>query len=195
MKHLFLTDLAMPIRQWQDAFSNSCLCANQSSDIDWTQIGFVWLMDNFASGMTIVKSLHNQKIPVVVMSLTPNAKASVAFFEQGASGYCHALAEPVLLNQIVESIEAGGIWLGAELMQQVIQQLPAKEAKSKANLASLSLLTTKEKQVADWVAKGLTNKEVAKELEITDRTVKAHLASIFEKLDVRDRIQLALLLN
>jgi DNA-binding NarL/FixJ family response regulator len=57
------------------------------------------------------------------------------------------------------------------------------------------LLTAKEKLVAELVAKGFTNKEVAKQLAITDRTVKAHLTAVFDKLGVRDRVHLALLLK
>ena len=49
--------------------------------------------------------------------------------------------------------------------------------------------------VADQVAHGATNREIAQSLEITERTVKAHLSSIFRKLEVRDRVQLALAMN
>ncbi|UUA74872.1 helix-turn-helix transcriptional regulator [Cellvibrio sp. QJXJ] len=58
--------------------------------------------------------------------------------------------------------------------------------------ADLNLLTGRERAVAELVAAGKTNKEVARELDITERTVKAHLGASFEKLGVRDRLQLAL---
>jgi len=195
MKHLFLSGLAVPAKQWQEAFSDRCVFASQLSDVSWSQVSFVWLMDDFPNIITVVKSLRIKNIPVVVMSLTPSASESVSYFEQGVSGYCHALATPSLMHQIVDSIKAGGIWLGAELMKNMIQSIQDNQAKAKLNKASLALLSKKEKQVAEWVTKGLTNKEVAKELNITDRTVKAHLASIFEKLEVRDRIQLTLQLH
>jgi two-component system, NarL family, nitrate/nitrite response regulator NarL len=59
----------------------------------------------------------------------------------------------------------------------------------------LSQLTQREREVAVEAAKGLSNKEIARILDITDRTVKAHLASIFERLKVKDRLHLALILN
>jgi len=59
----------------------------------------------------------------------------------------------------------------------------------------LEQLTSREREVAVEVAKGLSNKEVAKLLNITERTVKAHLASTFERLGAKDRLQLALMLN
>ena len=56
----------------------------------------------------------------------------------------------------------------------------------------LNTLTSRELMVAEQVAQGSNNREIAQTLEITERTVKAHLTSIFEKLEVRDRVQLAL---
>ena len=59
----------------------------------------------------------------------------------------------------------------------------------------MELLSAREKDVARAVAAGKSNKEVAKELDITERTVKAHLSAVFEKLHVRDRLQLVLVFS
>jgi DNA-binding NarL/FixJ family response regulator len=59
----------------------------------------------------------------------------------------------------------------------------------------LEKLTKREQEVATEASKGLSNKEIARILSITERTVKAHLASIFERLGAKDRLQLALMLN
>jgi DNA-binding NarL/FixJ family response regulator len=132
---------------------------------------------------------------VVVVSLTPSVSDSVRFFEAGASGYCHALATSVMLHQVVESVLAGGVWIGVELMQQMVHRLVQIETKPLASQTHFERLTAKEKQVAELVVQGFSNKEVANALIITERTVKAHLASTFEKLQVRDRIQLTLLIR
>ena len=60
---------------------------------------------------------------------------------------------------------------------------------------SLNDLTARELMVAEQIATGATNREIAQRLQITERTVKAHLTAIFEKLGVRDRVQLALAMN
>jgi two-component system nitrate/nitrite response regulator NarL len=59
----------------------------------------------------------------------------------------------------------------------------------------LNDLTAREQMVAEQIATGATNREISERLEITERTVKAHLSAIFEKLGVRDRVQLALAMN
>ena len=56
-------------------------------------------------------------------------------------------------------------------------------------------LTRRERQVAEAVADGLSNREIAERLSISERTVKARLTTVFQKFDVRDRVQLALLLQ
>jgi len=56
-------------------------------------------------------------------------------------------------------------------------------------------LTEREIEVARAAASGASNKEIAIRLDITDRTVKAHLGSVFDKLKLRDRLQLSLLVN
>jgi len=56
-------------------------------------------------------------------------------------------------------------------------------------------LSEREVQVARLIANGASNKEIADRLVITERTVKAHLTAIFEKLGVRDRLQLSLRVN
>jgi DNA-binding NarL/FixJ family response regulator len=59
----------------------------------------------------------------------------------------------------------------------------------------LSMLTGREQEVSRAVAKGSSNKEIARQLGITERTVKAHIGSVFQKLNVRDRLHLALIFN
>jgi DNA-binding NarL/FixJ family response regulator len=61
--------------------------------------------------------------------------------------------------------------------------------------AALSLLTERQREVAELLAQGESNKIIGRKLNIANRTVKAHLSAIFEKLMVTDRVQLAVLLN
>ncbi len=56
-------------------------------------------------------------------------------------------------------------------------------------------LTERELQVARLIAQGASNKEIARQLDITERTVKAHVAALLEKCSARDRLQLSLIFN
>ena len=111
-------------------------------------------------------------------------------------GYCHAYVASSVLKEIKAVISHGGLWVGQDIIQGLIDasiQLITNRPEHVHKL--LEKLTTREKEVALEAAKGSSNKEIARVLSITERTVKAHLTSIFESLGAKDRLQLALMLN
>lgn len=194
MKHFFISQNEHCLVHWLKVFPEAVLM-QQPETTRLSEGNFIWLMDSFPQAESVLRHLKQQGFSVVILSLTPSVQQSLVYFTAGASGYCHALAAETMLHQVVESVQAGGVWLGAELMQQMVQRIAQQPTPTATHDEKLALLTAKEKQVAEAVAQGLTNKEVANQLNITDRTVKAHLTAVFEKLGVRDRIHLALLLK
>jgi DNA-binding NarL/FixJ family response regulator len=89
----------------------------------------------------------------------------------------------------------GGLWVGADLMTRAAGAVARASGPQTTWAAPLAELTPREREVATQVAEGACNKEVGRRLDITERTVKAHMTAIFEKLGVRDRLQLVLLLR
>ena len=130
--------------------------------------------------------------PVVVLSNLPSNEEGLRAFSAGVVGYCNALALPDVLRQVATVVGQGGLWVGQDLMQRLLSALTARAT---AGSAAISALSTREHQVALAVARGGTNKEISRAMGITERTVKAHLTAIFEKLGVRDRLQLSLIVN
>lgn len=132
---------------------------------------------------------------VVVVSLMPYEAEGLRAVNAGASGYCHQMAVPELLREVAQAVEHGGIWLGPDLVQRLVaatRELLQHSPSAPSNKIDLSVLSDREAQVAKVVTEGKSNKEVAEQLHISERTVKAHLGAIFEKLGVRDRVQLVL---
>lgn len=116
----------------------------------------------------------------------------------GAAGCCNTHAAPEVLNQVAMVVSNGGLWVGQSLLQRLVGStgriLGQRPAEAK-NDGWGALLSEREVQVAKQVACGASNKEIASLLSISERTVKAHLTSIFEKLGLRDRLQLSLKIN
>lgn len=134
-------------------------------------------------------------LPVVALDLQPAQATAGAVFEAGARGYCHTLATPAMLDQVAIVVSHGGLWVGPELMSRMVSATHRHLAEIPAPNPALDSLTSRERDVAEEVARGATNKEVARSLGITERTVKAHLGAVFAKLGVRDRLQLVLSLQ
>lgn len=142
-----------------------------------------------------IKRQADENTRIIALSDTPNDDEGLACLSAGASGYVNTHADPEALRQVAEVVGQGGLWIGASLMQRLLRSSAALVPTQPVANGKLRLLTGREMEVAKAVARGDSNKEIAQQLNITERTVKAHTASLFEKLGVRDRLQLALAVN
>ena len=122
----------------------------------------------------------------------------------GAAGYCSESDPPELLLQAVKSILNGEIWIQRHLIPKVITALtrikpmsgdPDTEKQFSNSTKLLQTLSERELDVAKMIRLGENNKNIASTLHITERTVKAHLTSIYRKLNVSDRLRLALFIK
>jgi two-component system, NarL family, nitrate/nitrite response regulator NarL len=149
-------------------------------------------MQSFASLFDIVIA-EAQDAGVALFALT-----GLPLFEEGSmllpaqvSGYGNAYMAKGNLLLALEVIREGKVWLYPEFIQELISQASHKPVAPRS--VSTEDLTPKELEVSQLVAEGKTNKEVASALDITERTVKTHLTHIYEKLNISDRLSLALL--
>jgi DNA-binding NarL/FixJ family response regulator len=139
-----------------------------------------------------------EKLPSVILLAGENypEEVQIEAMAAGASGYCeYEEAEKVFLKA-VESVLSGEIWLQRHLVPKVIGSLvkipDVNIGKNEASDALIKELSNRELDVAKMIGVGKTNKVIASDLEISERTVKAHLTSIYKKLDVPDRLHLAI---
>jgi two-component system nitrate/nitrite response regulator NarL len=133
---------------------------------------------------------------VVVLTPTPNEEQAFRLISAGARGYCHAEAVAEQLVDVTSVIGSGGIWAPPELVARFVSLAQRLEGAKKVSAPSgFQQLTERELEVALLVGRGFNNREIADHLGLTDRTIKAHLTQIFSKLELRDRVQLALVVN
>ncbi len=113
--------------------------------------------------------------------------------KEGAKAYFYKKASIFELSQVLKAVKSNKVWVYPELMSFIIKNSTIS-FENKEN-ERLNTLTNKELEVAKLVSKGHTNKEIADILNITLRTVKAHISSCFSKLDIKDRVSLAMLIK
>ena len=197
--HLFLTPDGTMQPRWKEAFPEAIACADLPAADHLSRAAVVWLRDDAMACLDCLARIRTLApvLPIVVISLDPDQTAALRAFDAGARGYCHALSSPDMLRSVATTVTHGGLWIGPELMTRVIraarQNLAETDTESHEQVRTL--LTERERAVAKAVARGASNKEIARELDITERTVKAHLSAVFTKLNIRDRLQLALRFN
>jgi two-component system, NarL family, nitrate/nitrite response regulator NarL len=91
----------------------------------------------------------------------------------------------------IHVIHAGDVWFGRKVLVQALQSLLQKLDKQRQAFSeSLKNLTDREQEIIKWLIQGMTNKEIAGKLGITDKTVKKHFSNIFNKLGVHRRSQI-----
>lgn len=132
-------------------------------------------------------------LKVVGASPRPHDDQGTKVLAAGAVGYCHTYAPMDALSQVLEVVRTGEIWMGRSLVQRLLRLVDTRAGRHVPWHAGI--LTERENVVAREAAVGNSNQEIATALGITERTVKAHLSAVFEKLGVTDRLQLALLVH
>lgn len=138
-----------------------------------------------------------------LLSDQPNEDEGIAFLKLGIVGYGNTYISQARLTEAVRVINGGAVWLGQKVIQQLIQdsyartreQAAPQAAQTAAGQKLLAVLTPAEHKVAELVARGQSNLEIAYNLRITERTVKAHLTSVYEKTKTGSRLSLAMLIN
>jgi DNA-binding NarL/FixJ family response regulator len=195
--HAFHSAQGDLLPRWREAFPDAVPAAKVSRG-DTPRI--VWL--RLASAVPVATQIQavRQQYPdaaLVVLGDTPSDEEALDCFAAGARGYCNTHAVPELLRRVADVVLQGGLWIGETLMQRLLQGTARMPIPAPADAPPdwAALLTERERQVATAVAEGASNKEIARQLGITERTVKAHTGAIFEKLGVRDRMQLSLVVN
>ncbi|WP_295538657.1 response regulator transcription factor [uncultured Pseudacidovorax sp.] len=123
---------------------------------------------------------------------TADDQTGAAVLQAGAGGFCHVYAPLPTVRQALQVVASGELWVGRDLLTRLLRMLDDRPAPQAAAAAWARGLTQREREVAELASLGEANDAIAERLGITARTVKAHLSTVFDKLDVADRLQLAL---
>jgi DNA-binding NarL/FixJ family response regulator len=143
-------------------------------------------------GFEVLEEVNFDTIPtrVIILTAAEDDRDLVRAMRLGARGVVAKESAIDLLVKSIHHVYAGEIWLDSQMTAGVINAFSASP-KSGAHREK-PLLSDREMEVVQFVAQGFQNKEIGKELFISENTVKNHLHSIFDKLGVSDRLELAL---
>jgi len=138
-------------------------------------------------GLTAIEKLRVEQPDIAVVILTTFNEDELMFrgLQAGAHGYLLKDTDRSTLFDTIRAAARGETLLKPEIMARVLSRTNASTTQSKAN-ESINL-TEREQEVLEAVARGERSKEIASHLGISERTVKAHLASIYNKLGVDSR--------
>jgi len=145
------------------------------------------LPPSVVDGLTLLREIKKNALPTRAVflagTLTENELSEA--LRQGVRGIVPKEVSPALLAQCIREVHAGGVWRAASTSS------PAKRGRTGSEGIG-GALTPRERDVVRLICGGLDNRQIAKRLSLSEATVKTHLHQIYQKLSLRDRLQLSL---
>lgn len=194
-----LTNKDFSASHWQESFDDVLLLKDEDDALNHTfeDARSVWLCTAINGWPRLLELFSANGKNVAVLATSPTTDEAKLALSLGANAYLSATASPDLVHKAKTTIAAGGYWIPNELLLKMLGQFNSVLSVNAPTSPDprLNELTPRELEVCQEVAKGNSNKVIARNLHITERTVKEHLSRSFAKLGVKDRMQVMLLIN
>ncbi|AFZ18619.1 response regulator [Allocoleopsis franciscana] len=145
------------------------------------------VMDGVAATREICQRFEQTK--VLVLSVDDDDEYVALALRYGAAGYLLKNTPPEELALAIKAVYRGYTHLGPGLGKKIMAQIPAPTASSSVEW---NKLTPREQEIVRLIATGANNREIAEVLYISEKTVKNHITNILSRLNLRDRIQVAI---
>ncbi len=194
MKTVLYSDDINLLSYWEKALDFDCEVIEDIENLK--KVSSSIIMINYSACPStcrdLIENLITNNNAIFMMHRVPDIEVAKRLLRSGVKGYGNALMREHFIISAIHTIRDGMVWLHPEFISKLIIELPT--VNDKRNIY-IDKLTSREVEVALLLKTGETYKNIADKLSITPRTVKAHAQNIYVKLNVKDRLALALLLQ
>jgi two-component system, NarL family, nitrate/nitrite response regulator NarL len=145
-----------------------------------------------AGGFEVLRQVHTShpKVRAVMLLDSSRPESILEAFRAGARGVLSRQDSIEILIKCLRKVHQGQIWANSQEMGLVVEALAASHSPNPINAQSIEQLSKREMQVVNCVAQGLTNREIAKSLGLSEHTIKNYLFRVYDKLGVSSRVEL-----
>lgn len=191
----------------QHASGETALSAIEAADARGDDIDLILLDYQLedTDGLAVLSNIKSfaAAIPVIMLSAHENADLIQSALQAGASGFISKSSTSKVMVSAIKLVLAGGIYIPPQLLEQSLSSVSSASLQATSNTpphqrpAPMSVtpqgrryqLTSRQQEVMFEMGKGLANKEIARELNMSPSTVKVHVAAILKELEVKNRTQ------
>lgn len=141
-------------------------------------------------GLETLRALRNQGVTgrIVMLTVSDSDEDVIEAIRSGADGYLLKDMDPELLVEKLKEVVLGKMVMSDKLTEVLATALRKPDNR---NTNALSSLTSREYEILKLISKGLSNKLIARELDISDGTVKVHVKHLLKKLNLKSRVEAA----
>ncbi|MBC8588767.1 response regulator [Paratissierella segnis] len=145
----------------------------------------------YMSGIEVLKIIKDQGLnsKVIILTALRNREFIIAATKLGAMGYLFKNCDTNTLLKSIREISIGRTYIDQAVATVLTQNVHNKIQKSNIELEKIKSLSRREYEVLTLISSGRSNKDIGKELFISEKTVKNHITKLFKKIDVNDRVQ------
>lgn len=181
------------LQHWRAALDTLFpIIVSSMRDVPQDEKAIVFILE---SSFLVEKYAGYPLLRVMVLSMVPEFEKAQTFLQNGAMGYGNAMMHETHLQSAYQTLEEGKVWLYPDFITLLITQIQERKVHDETASHRLDILSPREREVALLLNEGKSHLEISEELQITVRTIKAHSAAIYEKMGVKDRLSLSLLLH
>lgn len=179
------TDFIETVFEAQNAKEAYTVVANKKIDLILMDLG----LPNI-NGVDATKEIKAKypEVKIVVLTSHTNEEDVIQSLKAGASSYCCKDIEPEMLKGVVKSTLDGASWFDAKVSDIVLNSKKEEFNQPKLTKEDMNL-TSREYQILKMMAEGMNNIQISKNLNVSVNTVKSHVGSVLQKLNVDDRVQ------
>ena len=180
---------------WDTLEAGDCESAqeliNDGQEIDLILLDLNLPRMNGSDGLGRFRKLRPD-IPIVILSASDDPKIIRRTLDMGAMGFITKSSSDDVMVSALQLVLAGGIYIPNEALQ--IGSAAVNNPYSKKSFSSLGL-TGRQVQVLEYLVRGLSNKEIARDMRLTENTIRGHVSAILKVLDVSNRTEAAYAAN
>jgi len=144
----------------------------------------------FYSAMSALKTVR-PSVRIIVTGPDDNDEDILRAIAAGAKGYVPDDASAAIFKQAIRVVHSGSVWAPRRVLATFIERVTASTTARQVKSQEGPLISRRQRQVLGFLAVGSSNREIAKELGLTERTVKAHVAELLRKIGAPNRIALS----
>ena len=148
-----------------------------------------------ASGIELLKAIkqRSSNCRVVMLTIEEDEETIYRAMKEGAQGYILKQDSPERLLKSIQACVEGEILLSNQIYSKVVERIRKVSPPESAKSIIFSTLTVREIEITRLIVQGKSNPEIAQSLFISESTVKNHISNILHKLEMKDRVELAIL--